>query len=327
MLKNIRVVPLAAESLGVRSMCTYVETSDLNLLLDAGVSLCPNRFGLPPHPQELHAIAEARKRIAKAAETAQVVTISHYHYDHHTPSFEDWLVNWTEADETAKEIYQDKIVFIKNPRENINFSQRERGWMFAKTAGKHAQKILNADGKSFTFGQTKLRFSEPVFHGSDRSELGWVVMATIEKGEERFVFAPDVQGPMSNRPLQIITEEKPQLLMVGGPPLYLSPMKVSEKQLQLGIKNLTEIVAKIPHVIVDHHIIRDEEWRNKAVDLFYQTYKSGSILRTAAEFLGSENKPLEAMRKRLYAEDPPSKEFEKWIKTDDETKKHTRPPI
>jgi predicted metallo-beta-lactamase superfamily hydrolase len=327
MLKNIRVVPLAAESLGVRSMCTYVETSDLRLLLDAGVSLCPNRFGLPPHPQELHAIAEARKRIAEAAHRVEVVTISHYHYDHHTPSFEDWLVNWTETDETAKQIYRDKVVLVKNPREDVNFSQRERGWMFAKTAGRHARKIVNVDGKSFTFGQTKLRFSEPVFHGSERSELGWVLMVTIEKGEEKFVFAPDVQGPMSNRPLQIITEEKPQLLMVGGPPLYLSPMKVSEKQLQVGLKNLTEIVARVPHVILDHHIIRDEEWRNKTVDLFYQTYKSGSILQTAAEFLGNENKPLEAMRKKLYAKDPPSKEFEKWKKTNDETKKHTRPPI
>ena len=327
MLKNIRVVPLAAESLGVRSMCTYVETSDLRLLLDAGVSLCPNRFGLPPHPQELHAIAEARKRIAEAAHRAEVVTISHYHYDHHTPSFEDWLVNWTETDETAKQIYRDKVVLVKNPREDVNFSQRERGWMFAKTAGRHARKIVNVDGKSFTFGQTRLRFSEPVFHGSERSELGWVLMVTIEKGEEKFVFAPDVQGPMSNRPLQIITEEKPQLLMVGGPPLYLSPMKVSEKQLQVGLKNLTEIVARVPHVILDHHIIRDEEWRNKTVDLFYQTYKSGSILQTAAEFLGNENKPLEAMRKKLYAKDPPSKEFEKWKKTNDETKKHTRPPM
>lgn len=327
MLRDIHVVPLAAESLGVRSMCTYVETPDLRLLLDAGVSLCPNRFGLPPHPQELQAIAEARKRIAEAADKAEVVTISHYHYDHHTPSFEDWLVNWTEADETAKQIYRDKVVLVKNPRENINFSQRERGWMFAKTGGKHAREIKNADAKLFTFGQTRLFFSEPVFHGSERSELGWVVMATIETGEEKFLFAPDIQGPMSNRPLQIIEEEKPQLLMVGGPPLYLSPLKVSENQLRTGLKNLAEIGATVPHVILDHHIIRDEDWQKKTVDLFYKTYQSGSTVQTAAEFLGDKNRPLEALRKKLYAEDPPSKEFEKWRKTNDEIKKHNRPPI
>ena len=35
MLKHIHLVPLAAESFGVRSMCTYVETPDVKVLLDA----------------------------------------------------------------------------------------------------------------------------------------------------------------------------------------------------------------------------------------------------------------------------------------------------
>ena len=144
MLRNIKVTPLAAESFGVRSMCTYVETPDAKILLDAGVSLCPNRFGLPPHPEEFRAIMESRKKIAGAAEKAEVVTLSHYHFDHHTPSFGDWLSQWTEPTETARRIYQDKVVLIKNPRENINPSQRQRGWLFQKTA-----KLLDS-GYSFT---------------------------------------------------------------------------------------------------------------------------------------------------------------------------------
>ena len=59
MLKKIKAMPIAAESLGVRSMCTYIETPDLRVLLDAGVSLCPYRFRLPPHPKEFEAIKEA----------------------------------------------------------------------------------------------------------------------------------------------------------------------------------------------------------------------------------------------------------------------------
>ncbi|MEM2459412.1 MAG: hypothetical protein QXG66_04180, partial [Candidatus Bathyarchaeia archaeon] len=78
MLKHLRVVPLAAESLGVRSMCTFVETPNLKILLDAGVSLCPDRFGLPPHPLEYRAIIEARRRISEIAGKADVVTVSHY---------------------------------------------------------------------------------------------------------------------------------------------------------------------------------------------------------------------------------------------------------
>lgn len=327
MLKEIRVVPLAAESLGVRSMCTYVETQDLRVVLDAGVSLCPKRFGLPPHPQEFEAIIEARRRIAQAVEKAHVVTISHYHYDHHTPSFEDWLVNWTEYDETAKQIYQEKVVLAKNPRESINFSQRQRAWMFTKTGGKYAREISNADGKTFFFGRTKLRFSEPVFHGSDRTELGWVIMAVVETENEKFLFAPDVQGPMSRRPLEIIAKEKPQLLMIGGPPLYLSPLSVSENQLQAGLKNLREIAGKVAHIILDHHITRDENWREKTVELFYDAYKSGSTIQTAAEFLQEKDKPLEASRRKIFEEKPPSQDFQKWMKANDETKRHTKPPV
>jgi predicted metallo-beta-lactamase superfamily hydrolase len=165
MLKHIHIVPLAAESLGVRSRCTYVGTPDVKILLDAGVSLCPNRFGLPPHPMEFKAIQESRRKIAAAAEKAEIVTLSHYHFDHHTPSYEDWLCNWTAASETARQIYDGKTVLIKNPTDKINYSQRRRGWIFQKTGGKYAEKLEVADGKTFTFGKaTKVRFSEPVFH-------------------------------------------------------------------------------------------------------------------------------------------------------------------
>jgi hypothetical protein len=327
MLRRIRVVPLAAESLGVRSMCTYVETPDTRILLDAGVSLCPNRFGLPPHPREFEAIIESRRRMAQAAEKAEIVTISHYHYDHHTPSFQDWLVNWTDSDETARGIYENKTVLAKNPREQINYSQRERAWMFSKTGGKYAKRIENADAKTFTFGTTKIKFSEPVSHGPENSELGWVLMTTIEWQEERFLFAPDVQGPMSARALQLIINDEPQLLMIGGPPLYLSPLRVGGNEIQTGLSNLKDIVRKVPHVILDHHILREEKWQDDTVSILYDTYTSGSTLQTAAEFLGKASTLLEALRKKLFKENPPSKEFEAWMKASEETKKHTKPPI
>jgi hypothetical protein len=327
MLRKIRVVPLAAESLGVRSMCTYVETPDTRILLDAGVSLCPNRFGLPPHPKEFEAIVESRRKIAQAAEKAEVVTISHYHYDHHTPSFEDWLVNWTDAGETARRIYENKTVLAKNPREQINYSQRERAWMFSKTGGTYAEKVENADGKTFTFGATKVKFSEPVFHGPENSQLGWVLMTTITSQHEKFLFAPDVQGPMSAFTLQTIINENPQLLMIGGPPLYLSPLKVGENELQTSLKNLGDIARKIPNVILDHHVLRDENWQENTINILYDSYRSGSTLVTAAEFLGKKSVLLEASRKRLFKENPPSKEFETWMKANDETKRHAKPPI
>jgi predicted metallo-beta-lactamase superfamily hydrolase len=328
MLRYIRVIPLAAESFGTRSMCTYVETPDVKVLLDAGVSLCPDRFHLPPHPREFKAIEEARKRIAEAADEAEVVTLSHYHFDHHTPSYEDWLSNWTARNETAKQIYADKTVLVKNPKEKINYSQRRRGWMFQKTSGKYAKKLEIADGKTFTYGKgTILRFSEPVFHGPADSALGWVLMTTIECRGERFMHAPDVQGPMVTSTLKIILREKPQLLMIGGPPLYLAGFRVDDQQIQAALENFGEIVEVIPNLILDHHIMRDEDWREKTKTAIPGAWRRKSKIATAAEYLGEKNLFLEANRKRLFAEETPSRDFEKWMNQSVDLKKHVRPPV
>ncbi|MEM3673666.1 MAG: hypothetical protein QW468_05550 [Candidatus Bathyarchaeia archaeon] len=323
----MRVVPLAAESFGVRSMCTYVETSDVKILLDAGVSLCPNRFGLPPHPREFKAIMECRQRIAEAAEKAEIVTLSHYHFDHHTPSYEDWLCNWTEADETARQIYDGKLVLLKNPKEKINFSQRRRGWVFQKTGGKYAKRIEIADGKTFLYGDTRIRFSEPVYHGPENSNLGWVLMAAVECQNEKFMFAPDVQGPMAPRTMEIIVEEKPQLLMIGGPPLYLEKFRVDSEQIEVGLRNLEKIVEVVPCMVLEHHILRDENWREKAKRVFEKARVVGHRVLTAAEYRGEKNAFLEAERKRLFVKEPPSREFERWMRESIKAKKMVKPPI
>jgi len=328
LLNKIRVTPLASESFGVRSMCTYVETPDVRILLDAGISLPPSRFGLPPHPLEFQTIARLRKRIAEAADKAEIVTISHYHFDHHTPSFEDWLVNWTEAKETARQIYQDKRVLLKNPRENINPSQRHRAWLFQKTGGKHAKSLESADGNTFTFGKdTTVRFFEPVTHGPENGALGWVIMTQIVCDGESFVFAPDVQGPISNRALELIKAAKPDVAMVGGPPFYLGSFKVDELELQRGVRNLTILAQSVPVLILEHHALRDEAWSQRTKPVFEASNTAGNVVKTAAEFAGVENTFLESRRKQLFEKSPPSKEFERWMNEPAETRSLKKPPI
>ena len=325
-LSSIRVSPLAAESFGVRSMCTFVETPDVKVLFDAGVSLCPWRFGLPPHPQEFQKIIKMRQKIVEAAGRAEVVTISHYHFDHHTPSFEDWLVNWTEANETAKKIYEGKIVLIKNPREQINPSQRQRAWMFQQTGGKYAKNLLAADGKTFTYGKTTLCFSDPVAHGSRDSGLGWVVMAVVEFADERFMFAPDVQGPMTQATLEAILTANPTVAMLGGPPLYLEGSRVETAQLEQALRNLEKIAAAVPVTIVEHHALRGEEWRSKLSGVFEAALAAGHSVSTAAEYASEENVFLESRRKQLYSEAPPEEEFMRWTKTLS-SQKIAKPPL
>jgi len=326
MLKKVKVVPLAAESFGVRSMCTYVETSDVKVLLDAGASLAPSRFGLPPHPKEYEALIECREKIAEAAEKADVVTVSHYNFDHHTPSYTDWVCNWSSA-EVARQVYEGKIVLAKSYKDKVNFSQRRRGWMFSKTGGKYAKKIENADGKTCEFGDTRLKFSEPVFHGSANSALGWIIMATIEFDSEKILFASDVQGPMHNPTLDIILAQKPQLIIIGGPPTYLSWTKIEEEQLEQGMKNLETLVKHIPITVLEHHLLRDERWTEHAKPIFSEAIKAGHKILTAAEYTQKENNLLEFQRRQLFETEPPSSQFEKWMKLPLLERRLVKPPI
>lgn len=325
MLRNIKVVPVAAESLGVRSMCTYVETPDVRVLLDAGVSLGPNRFGFPPHPREYEALAECRKKVAEAADKAEVVTISHYHFDHHTPSYLDWCFNWS-SEEVARQIYDGKLVLAKNYRDKVNFSQRRRGWVFSKTGGKYAKKLEYADGKTFEFGQTKLKFSNPVFHGPEDSQLGWLIMTTIEYEGERILFASDVQGPMYSPTLQVILSQKPQLVIIGGPPAYLAGL-VKPEHVQIGMQNLEDLVQAVSTTVLEHHLLRDENWRELSQPIFDSASKKGRSVVTAAEFLKKKNNLLESHRRVLFETEPPSSEFEKWMKMPLEKRKKVKPPI
>jgi predicted metallo-beta-lactamase superfamily hydrolase len=326
MLRKIRVVPLAAESFGVRSMCTYVETADVKVLLDAGVSLAPSRFGFPPHPKEYDAIIECRRKIAEAAEKADVVAISHYHFDHHTPSFTDWVCNWSSM-EVARQIYERKFVLAKSYKDKVNFSQRHRGWLFSKTGGKYAEKVETADGKTFEFGDTEVKFSEPVFHGAANSALGWLIMTTIECNGEKILFASDVQGPMHKPTLDIILAEKPQLIIVGGPPTYLAWTKIEEEQLEQGMKNLETIAKNIPIIVLEHHLLRDEKWKEHTKSIFNEAEKAQHKIVTAAEYMQRENNFLEFNRKYLFEAEPPDSQFEKWMKLPFSEKKLVKPPI
>lgn len=325
MLRHIQIVPLAAESLGVRSMCTFMQTHDVKVLLDAGVSLGPNRFGFPPHPREYEALRECRKKIAETAEKADVITISHYHFDHHTPSYTDWHLNWS-SEEVARQIYEGKLVLAKSYRERVNFSQRRRGWVFARTGGKYAERLEYVDGKLFEFGDTKIRFSEPVFHGPGDSQLGWLIMATIEHENERVIFASDVQGPMHTPTLEIILEQNPDFVIIGGPPAYLSGL-VKPEHIQTGMQNLEKLVQTVPNTILEHHLLREENWRESSQAIFDIASKKEHSVITAAEFLNKDNNLLESRRKLLFEAEPPSSEFSRWMKIPTTKRKLVMPPI
>jgi hypothetical protein len=172
-----------------------------------------------------------------------------------------------------------------------------------------------------------LRFSEPVAHGPDVASLGWVVMTEIEFDDERFMFAPDVQGPMASRTLELIENVRPQVLMVGGPPFYLSNRKVTPMQLEKAVSNLQRIVEFVPLTMLEHHVLRDSLWREQAKPVLDAAKALDHRVVTAAEFMGQENSFFESMRGELYAKDPPSTEFVHWMKFCWKREGAPKPPV
>ncbi|MDI3550256.1 MAG: uncharacterized protein PWQ15_1359 [Methanobacterium sp.] len=286
---------MAFESMGVRSMATFVET-DQRILIDPGTSIAPKRFGFPPWKDEFDALHETRARVQEYAAKANILTISHYHHDHFTPfSLGRYLDS---SPRYAEEMYQNKKLFIKNPTEKINKNQQSRAKLLLKNL-KHlgTRDIHYADGNSFQVGDTLLKFSDPLPHGGEGSSLGFVITTTIEWEDEKIMHASDVQGPIYEGAKNLILSEKPDTLILSGPPIYLEGFALEKEDIIRAQKNLIEISQKIPKVVVDHHLLRDLRCFNFINKVREES--KGEIM-VASELLDKEPYLLEARRKEFY---------------------------
>jgi hypothetical protein len=102
---------------------------------------------------------------------------------------------------------------------------------------------------------------------------------------------------------------------------------VDERQLQNGLANLNRIVQAVPVTVIEHHALRDDDWWIRAKELYSSAKKVGHQITTAAEFVGEENQFLESMRKQLYADFPPSKDFLQWTRENQARSSYAKPPI
>ncbi|MGD9397367.1 MAG: hypothetical protein PVJ05_13120 [Candidatus Thorarchaeota archaeon] len=322
-LGEIEISPLAAESLGTRSLCTQVVTPDVNLLLDPSVALA-KRYNLEPHPIEYLTLKKSLGAIMKAAGRADVLSVSHYHYDHVRPGFDNQLYNLSSRNE-RREMFADKIVLTKDNRENINPSQRRRGFYFEKDIKDVVTKIEWADDRSFKFDDTKLTYSPPLPHGPADSRLGFVLATIVEYSGSRFMFAPDVQGPIVQDTLQYILRVAPNLLILGGPPIYLS--RFTDKEKEVARNSLIVLASTIPTLVVDHHLMRDKTWEDWMAPVLNASEKADTKVLTMAELSGSENLLLEAEREERYKTNPPSEEFMNWTQATEEFKLKHPPPV
>ncbi|MEM3760656.1 MAG: hypothetical protein QXZ02_06070 [Candidatus Bathyarchaeia archaeon] len=283
-----RIIPLAFDSFGVRSMATFVETDDLKILIDPGVSLAPLRYGLEPHFLEWQRLDETWEEIKRYAENADVLIVTHYHYDHHDPEY--------------PELYRGKTVFIKHPMENINRSQKERAAAFLSVVEGLPKKLEFSDGRTFQLGKTKITFSKAVCHGTN-PQLGYVTEVSIKSGDEKFLHTSDVEGPSLQDQIDFILKEKPNVLFVDGPMTYMLGYRYSYKSLEISNSNLVKAIKEtdLHTLVLDHHFLRDLNYKMRIKHVYAEAEKRGVKVFTAAEFAGRKIEMLEALRKELYA--------------------------
>lgn len=320
---EIEVTPIGAESLGVRSLCTRIRTPDVLILLDPSAALA-KRYGLEPHPSEYLKLMRTLEQIRSLTRETDVLSISHYHFDHVRPGFRNCLYNLSSRGERT-EMFRGKTVLAKDNRESINPSQRRRGYYFEKDVGDVVEQLAWADGHRFEFGNTVLTYSHPLPHGSPGTFLGFVLSTLVSYGGTRVLFAPDVQGPVAQESLEYFKSLRPDLAIVGGPPTYLSKFNESERQSSLG--HLRKMAEAIPIMIVDHHNMRDADWERNLRPVRESAESKGHSVLTMAEALGREVKALEARRRELYERDPPSGEFMAWCNASREFKTENMPPL
>ncbi len=302
------VVPIAEESLGVRSMAMFVRTRDVSILLDPGISLSPNRYGLPPHPRELERVKALRGVLERYAEEANYVFISHYHRDHFTVPYQSIYMGTT--NDSYRRIYGGKVVLMKSPSDE-NWSQRRRYHGLRKAIEGIVRELVFADGKEFNMGSTRLVVSPSLPHGEENARTGRVIAITIIEGDELLTFMPDVEGPVSQSAIDYILSVKPQTLVVGGPPLYLTRRGFNEEYVGNALRNLMTILRAgfLNRLIIAHHTLRDLDWRSKLKALFEEAGKAGVSVMTYAGLLNREDELLEAMRRDLYAREPPPRDY------------------
>jgi len=288
----LRVEFIAADSMGVRSMATVVNACGHRVGVDLGASLAPRRYGLPPHRVEIERLEKAVRDSLEALASSNIVLLTHYHYDHYLRDY--------------PEKYSGKILLVKHPTRNINYSQRRRSWVFLKKLGVETiADVKYADASRFEFGRLTIEFSPPVWHGEEGTKVGWVVMARLICGDSTMVFASDVQGPVNTEALEILyswSKPRPEVVYLSGPPTYFAGYKVRVSSVERGLVNLEELVKRVApdYLVVDHHLLRDLEYDKHLARIREAASLTGTIVLTAAEFMGKPVEQLEARRTELW---------------------------
>lgn len=279
---------LGAESLGVRGLSCLVHAGDRKVLIDPGLALGYQRQGLLPHPVQVAVGECVRKKLLTALRGATDVVFSHYHGDHvPLPDPNPYQLGaqqaapycrtvrmWAKGDDGLSEnmIHRKGKLSEILDRDLPNAENQIDGWM---------------------------AFSPAVPHGQPGDRQGKVMMTRIEDKETVFVHASDIQL-LNSEAISIILDWKPDIALVGGPPLYL-PRVMDQVLRTAAWEGAVRLASSLKTLILDHHLLRSEEgitWLERLSADF------PARVCCAADYMDQSRLLLEAKRSRYYQQIP-----------------------
>jgi len=192
---------------------------------------------------------------------------------------------WQRAKGKKMMVYQAKLRWF----EKIVESWRKNKWIEDFKVGD--TKVMLADGKSFAFGDTKICFSRPMFHGQFLDNIGWVLSVLVKFDDDKFLFTSDLQGPIIEEYADWIIRSEPDFIVADGPPLYTYGFMIGKEDVEQVIKNMQKIMreARPRGILWDHHMCRGL-FRSKLKRVYSYAKKLNVKICTAAEYIG--RKPL-----------------------------------
>jgi len=151
-------------------------------------------------------------------------------------------------------------------------------------------KIIFPEEKTFTFGDTSVSFSKPLFHGIEYAGVGWVFATIIKHKDKKLLHSSDVSGPMIEDYADLIIKQNPSILILDGPTTYLFGYILNKINLTRTIDNTVRVVKEIDAdvIIYDHHLTRENKFREHTKAVWDTALVYDKKVMTAAEYLGKK---------------------------------------
>lgn len=272
----MKVLPLAADSLGVRSMATLVEEGGVRILIDPGVEPADGRAAAPPDRQGNRAEQVAAERVIAALCQAGLVVLTQWRPDHAN------LLPY---------VLSSSAVYAKSPSGSEERWEAEALVPRLRAAG---LRFSPCEGSVLSLKDLSLTFSGPLPHSQHHGAMGRraVIAVAVRSGQTCFVHASDADVCCSGEAFEWVIRQRPDLLYLGGPSMGVAGPGAAggggapHSGAARAILRLMDRTGC--RVILDHLAVGDAGWDGGYEDVF-----ASPGVQTVAGYLGVGHGPAE----------------------------------